>query len=42
VQTISRRAARWLFVLHPKQNIENELNSKLVLAWCQVNLAVCL
>ena len=24
-KTISRRAARWLIVLHPKQNIESEL-----------------
>jgi len=34
------REARRLSVLHPKQNIQNELKRKLVLAWCQANLAV--
>jgi len=39
-KTLSRRAARRLVVLHPKQNIESELNGKLALAGCQGNLAV--
>ena len=44
-KTISRRAARRLIVLHPKQNIESELKwqkngKQLVLARCQKNLAV--
>jgi hypothetical protein len=40
-KTISRRAARRLIVLHRKQNIESELNGKLVLARCQANIYVC-
>jgi hypothetical protein len=37
---ISRRAARRVIVLHPKQNIEINYNGKLVLARCQANLSV--